>query len=64
MTRGTIASPASTQIRTTAATSAVEAGRTTTCRAAIEPPRLDQIGLLVARIGDPAGGSDRFFDPP
>ena len=32
-------------------------------RPAIEPPRLDQIGLQVVRVGDPALGPDRVLDP-
>jgi hypothetical protein len=53
---GTIGSPTSAQIRTTAATSAVEAGRTTSPGggAAVEPSRLDEIGFLLAGIGDPS----------
>src|SRR5208282_126504 len=32
-------------------------------RAAVEAARLDEIGLLVARVGDPAARTDRCLDP-
>src|SRR5215831_9463314 len=61
---GTIGSLDLAQIRTTSATSAVDAGRHNEAgRAAPQAPRFRQIGFLFGRIGDPSSGTNCSLDP-